>query len=73
MQYDRKSPFLKVPVFGQILEELMQKNYLEKEMVNAGEFIDQLFDRLFADDIVENPCETLLADLNQCAACGYTK
>ena len=49
------------------------KNYLEKEMVDAGEFIDQLLDRLFADGIVENPFETLLADLNQCAACRYAK
>ena len=56
-----------------ILEEAMQKNYLEKEMVDAGEFIDHLLDRLFSDSIVQNPFETLLADLNQCAACGYTK
>ena len=62
-----------MPVLGQILEEVMQKNYLEKEMVDAGEFLDQLLDRLFADGVVENPFETLLADLNQCAACGYTK
>ena len=58
---------------GQILEEEMRKSYLEKEMVHAGEFIDQLLGRLFADDIVENPFKTLLADLNQCIACGYTK
>ena len=61
-----------MPVLGQILEEAMQKNYLEKEMVDTGKFIDQLLDRLFADGIVERPFETLLADLNQCAACGYT-
>ena len=42
-------------------------------MVDAGEFIDQLLDRLFADGIVEDPFETLLVDLDQCAACGYTK
>ena len=52
-QCDRKSPFPKVLVLGQILEEVMQKNYLEKEMVDAGEFIDQLLDRLFADGTVE--------------------
>ena len=40
-------------------------------MVDPGKFIDQLLDRLFADGIVESPFETLLADLNQCAACGY--
>ena len=50
-------------VLGQILEDVLQKNYLEKEMVDAGEFIDQLLDRLFADGIVENPFETLLAHL----------
>ena len=44
-QCDRKSPFPKVPVLGQILEEVMQKNYPEKEMVDAGEFIDQLIFR----------------------------
>ena len=60
-----------MPVLRQILEEVMQKNYLEKEMVDPGKFIDQLLDRLFADGIVESPFETLLADLNQCAACGY--
>ena len=27
-------------------------------MVDAGQFIDQLLDRLFADGIVENPFET---------------
>ena len=54
-QCDRKSPFPKVPVLDQILEEVMQKSYLEREMVDAGQFIDQLLDRLFADDIVENP------------------
>ena len=53
-QCDRKSPFPKVPVLDQILEEVMQKSYLEREMVDAGQFIDQLLDRLFADDIVEN-------------------
>ena len=44
-QCDRKSPFPKVPVLGQILQEVMQKNYPEKEMVDAGEFIDQLIFR----------------------------
>ena len=53
-QCDRKSPFPKVPVLDQILEEVMQKSYLEKEMVDAGEFIDQLLDRLFADDTFKN-------------------
>ena len=72
-QCDRKSPFPKVSVLRQILQEVMQKNYPEKEMVDAGEFIDHLLVRLFADSIIENPFETLLADLNQCAACGYTK
>ena len=38
-QYDRKRPFPKVPVLGQILEEVMQKNYLEKEMVDAGSLL----------------------------------
>ena len=42
-------------------------------MVDAGEFIDQLLDTIFADGIVENPFETLPADLNQCDSCGYTK
>ena len=65
-QCDRKSPSPKVPVLGQILEDVMQKCYLEKEMVQAGEFIDQLLDWLFADGIVKNPFETFLADLNQC-------
>ena len=55
-----------MPVLGQILEDVMQKCYLEKEMVQAGEFIDQLLDWLFADGIVENPFETFLANLNQC-------
>ena len=36
-QCDPKSPSLKVPVLGQILEEVMLKNYLEKEMVENGE------------------------------------
>ena len=62
-----------MPVLGQILEEVVQKNYLEKKMVDTGEFINQPLDRLFADGIFENPFETLLADLNQCAACEYTK
>ena len=69
-QCDRKSPSPKVPVLGQILEKVMEKGYVEKEMVDAGEFIDQLLDRLFADGIVENPFETLLAHLNQCVRCG---
>ena len=42
-------------------------------MVDTGEFIDQRLDRLSADGIIENPFETLLADLNQRVACGYTK
>ena len=72
-QCDRKCSSLKVPVLGQILEEVMQQKYQEKEMIDSGEFIFQLLDRIIADGIVENPFETLLADLNQCAACGYTK
>ena len=54
-----------MPVFGQILEEVMQKNYLEKEMVDSGKFIDQLLDRLFAESIVKNPFETFLVDFNE--------
>ena len=42
-------------------------------MVDTGKFIDQLLDRLFADGIVEKLFKTLLADLNECAACGYAK
>ena len=44
-----------MPVLRQILEEVMQKNYLEKEMVDTGKFIDQLLDRLSVDGIVEIP------------------
>ena len=57
-------------MLGQILEEVIQKNYPEEfREVYAGEFINQFFDKLFADGIVEYPFETLLADLNQCAPC----
>ena len=65
--------FRKSQCWGKFSKEVMQKNYLEKIMVDAGEFLDQLLDRLFADGIVENPFETLLADLNQCSAFGYKK
>ena len=65
--------FRKRQCWGKFSKEVMQKNYLEKVMVDAGEFLDQLLDRLFADGIVENPFETLLADLNQCSAFGYKK
>ena len=47
-----------MPVLGQILEEVMQKNYPEKEMVDAGQFINQLLNRLFGDGIVENLFDT---------------
>ena len=43
---------------GQILEEVMQENGLEKEMVDAGQFINQLLNRLFGDGIVENLFDT---------------
>ena len=43
---------------GQILEEVMQKNDREKEMVDTGQFINQLLDRLVADGIVENLFDT---------------
>ena len=49
-----------MPVLGQILEEGMQKNYLEKEMVDTGKFIDQLLDRLSVDGIVEIPLKLCL-------------
>ena len=49
-----------MPVLGQILEEAMQKNYLEKEMVDTGMFIDQLLDRLSVDGIVEIPLKLCL-------------
>ena len=49
-----------MPVLGQILEEAMQKNYLEKEMVDTGKFIDQLLDRLSVDGIVEIPMKLCL-------------
>ena len=57
-QCDRKTSFSETAVVGQILEEVMQKNDLEKEMVDAGQFIDQFLNRLFADGIVENPFDT---------------
>ena len=65
--------FRKSQLWGKFSKEVMQKSYLEKVMVDAGEFLDQLLDRLFADGIIENPFETLLADLNLCAAFGYKK
>ena len=65
--------FRKSQLWGKFSKEVMQKNYLEKVMADAGEFLDQLLDRLFADGIIENPFETLLADLNLCAAFGYKK
>ena len=49
-----------MPVLGQILEEAMQKNYLEKEMVDTGKFIDQLLDRLSVDGLVEIPLKLCL-------------
>ena len=53
-----KKSFSESTVVRQILEEVMQENDLEKEMVDAGQFIDQLLDRLFADGIVENLFDT---------------
>ena len=47
-----------MPVLGLILEEVIQKNNLEKEMVDGGKLIDQLLDRLLAERIVHNPLET---------------
>ena len=63
----------KVPVLGQILTEVLQKDYRKKEMVGSSEFLTSLISKLFEDEITNNPFEIIFDYLEQCLACNFTE
>ena len=72
-QCDRKSIHPKVPILGQILTKVLQKDYTKKEMVGSSEFLTSLISKLFQDEITDNPFEIIFANLEQCLACNFTE
>ena len=47
----------------------MNKDYKEKEMLDSGEFVHSLIEKLYEDEILENPFEMILVKLLRCSAC----
>ena len=72
-QCDRKIIHSKVPILGQILTEVLQKDYRKKEMVGSSEFLTSLISKLFENEITEKPFEIIFANLEQCLACNFTE
>ena len=72
-QCDRKFIHSKVPILGQILTEVLQKDYRKKEMVGSIEFLTSLISKLFQDEITDNPFEIIFANLEQCLASNFTE
>ena len=68
-QCDRKSIHPKVPILGQILTKVLQKDYTKKEMVGSSEFLTSLISKLFENEITGKP----FANLEQCLACNFTE
>ena len=72
-QCDRKSIHPKVPILGQILTKVLQKDYSKKEMVGSSEFLTSLISKLFEDEITDKPFEIIFANLEQCLPCNFTE
>ena len=72
-QCDRKIIHPKVPILGQILTEVLQKDYRKKEMVFSSELMTSLISKLFEDEITDNPFEIIFTNLEQCLACNFTE
>ena len=70
-QYNRKSSNPKVPIMGQILSKVLNKDYIRKEILDSGEFLNRLIEKLYVDEIIENPFELIIAKLQQCSACNF--
>ena len=62
-----------MPILGQILTEVLQKDYRKKEMVCSCEFLTSLISKLFEDEITNNPFEIIFDYLEQCLACNFTE
>ena len=72
-QCDRKSIHLKVPILGQILTKVLQKDYTKKEMVGSSEFLTSLISKFFEDEITDKPFEIIFANLEPCLPCNFTE
>ena len=72
-QCDRKFIHSKLPILGQILTEVLQKDYRKKEMVGSSEFLTSLISKLFQDEITDNPFDIIFANLEQCLTCKFTE
>ena len=72
-QCDRKSIHPKVPILGQILTKVLQKDYAKKEMVGSSEFLTSLISKLFEDEITDKPFEIIFANLEQCLPFNFTE
>ena len=62
-----------MPILGQILTEVLQKDYRKKEIVGSSEFLTSLISKLFEDEITNNPFEIIFDYLEQCLACNFTE
>ena len=40
-------------------------------MLDSGEFLNRLIEKLYVDEIIENPFELIIAKLQQCLACNF--
>ena len=40
-------------------------------MLNSGEFLNRLIEKLYVDEIKENLFELIVAKLQQCSACNF--
>ena len=50
---------------GQILSDVLNKDYIRKEMLDSGEFLNRLIEKLYVDEIIENSFELIIAKLQQ--------
>ena len=56
---------------GQILSDVLNKENIRKEMLDSGEFLNRLIEKLYVDEIIENSFELIIAKLQQCSACNF--
>ena len=40
-------------------------------MLDSGEFLNRLIEKLYVDEIIENSFELIIAKLQQCSACNF--
>ena len=66
---DRSSKDSCEPIMGQVLRDVLHKDYRKNEFEDARLFVENLLETLFEDELYDDPFKYSVADLEQCREC----